>query len=142
MGLKTSKFGGSSVADAAQIRKVEAIVRRDPDRRVVVVSAPGKRSTSVAKITDLLYRCHALAVDGKSFDAVYASIADRYREIARDLQLSLDLEPELERIRSRIATSKTADYPASRGEYLCAKIVAAALNCEFLDAAELIRFEH
>ena len=57
--LKVTKFGGSSMADAGQYRKVRDIVRADPSRRVVVVSAAGKRDQSDHKITDLLYLCYA-----------------------------------------------------------------------------------
>src|SRR5947207_15952738 len=85
MGVKVSKFGGSSVADAAQLRKVQAIVRENPERSVVVVSAPGKRNAQDVKITDLLYKCHECARADSGFDAVFQIIADRYREIVRDL---------------------------------------------------------
>ena len=57
--LKVLKFGGSSLADAAQFAKVKHIVESDPSRRVVVVSAPGKRFSEDHKITDLLYLCAA-----------------------------------------------------------------------------------
>ncbi|MDY7028084.1 MAG: aspartate kinase, partial [Spirochaetota bacterium] len=69
--MKVCKFGGSSVADAAQIRKVQRIVEEDPNRRLVVVSAPGKRSSSDEKITDLLYLCHSLAEKGESIDGPF-----------------------------------------------------------------------
>ena len=57
--LKVVKFGGSSLADAAQFEKVRQIITADPARRVVVVSAPGKRFSADHKITDLLYLCYA-----------------------------------------------------------------------------------
>ena len=57
--LKVTKFGGSSMADAGQLRKVRDIILADPHRRVVVVSAPGKRFSNDHKLTDLLYLCHA-----------------------------------------------------------------------------------
>ena len=57
--LKVTKFGGSSMADAGQYRKIRDIVLSDPARRIVVVSAAGKRSKKDHKITDLLYLCHA-----------------------------------------------------------------------------------
>ncbi|MBR0356440.1 MAG: aspartate kinase, partial [Clostridia bacterium] len=59
--IKTAKFGGSSLSDADQFKKVAAIVRSDADRRFIVVSAPGKRFSGDEKITDLLYRCASLA---------------------------------------------------------------------------------
>jgi len=140
MGVKVAKFGGSSVADAAQIRKVQAIVLEDPARSVVVVSAPGKRNAQDAKITDLLYRCYECARGGSGFDTVFQTIADRYREIARDLDVVVEIERELQTIRAGILASTTPDFAASRGEYLNARITAALLGHEFVDAAEMIRF--
>ena len=57
--MKTAKFGGTSLADAARFRQVKRIVSADPELRFVVVSAPGKRSAEDKKVTDLLYDCHA-----------------------------------------------------------------------------------
>ena len=57
--LKVLKFGGTSMADADQYRKIRDIVRSDPARRIVVVSAAGKRFSDDNKITDLLYLCYA-----------------------------------------------------------------------------------
>src|SRR5690242_13396449 len=135
MGVKVAKFGGTSLADANQIRKVQAIVNADPERRYVVPSAPGKRNKQDQKITDLLYLCHAHAQQGIAFDEVFKLIADRYLEIVKDLGVKLDLGPHLEEIRKRIAGGATADYAASRGEYLNGLIVAALLGFDFVDAA-------
>ena len=63
----TAKFGGSSLASAAQFRKVGAILAADPARRFVVASAPGKRDSGDTKVTDLLYRCYDLAAAGEDF---------------------------------------------------------------------------
>jgi aspartate kinase len=141
MGVKVAKFGGSSVADAAQLRKVEKIVRQDPERRVVVVSAPGKRTNDDTKITDLLYRCHDCVRDGKSFDSIFGMIADRYRSIVRELGLAMDIEKDLSSVRDGMMQSATPDYAASRGEYLTAKIAATLLDRQFVDAAEIISFD-
>ena len=141
MGVKVAKFGGSSVADAAQLRKVQAIVAEDPDRRIVVVSAPGKRMPGDAKITDLLYKCHEAVRDGSAFDAVFETIADRYRAIVRDLGLTIDIENDMAVIRQAIKRGAGPDYAASRGEYLNARITASLLGCDFVDATEIIRFD-
>src|SRR5687768_12625766 len=117
MGVKVAKFGGTSLADANQIRKVQAIVQSDPERRYVVPSAPGKRNKSDQKITDLLYLCHAHAQQRIAFDEVFKLIADRYLEIVKDLGLKLDLQPHLDEARKRIAVGGAPDYAASRGEY-------------------------
>jgi aspartate kinase len=141
MGVKVAKFGGSSVADASQLRKVQAIVKGDPQRSIVVVSAPGKRTPDDAKVTDLLYKCHDCVRDGVSFERIFDAVADRYRAIVEDLKLAIDIERDLDSVQDGIALGTTSDYAASRGEYLNAKITASLLGSEFIDAAEVIRFD-
>ncbi len=138
--LKTVKFGGSSLASAEQFRKVKAIVESDAARRYVVVSAPGKRFPGDDKITDLLYRCQSLRAKGMPFDAEFRKIAERFTGIRDGLGLDLCIEAELDEIRSRIDAGTTPDFAASRGEYLNAKLLAAYLSFDFLDATEFIRF--
>ncbi len=138
--LKTVKFGGSSLASAEQFRKVKAIVESDAARRYVVVSAPGKRFPGDDKITDLLYRCQSLRAKGMPFDAEFRKIAERFTGIRDGLGLDLCIEAELDEIRSRIDAGTTPDFAASRGEYLNAKLLAAYLGFDFLDATEFIRF--
>ncbi|MDA3949780.1 MAG: aspartate kinase [Spirochaeta sp.] len=140
MSTVVSKFGGSSVANAEQIRKVAAIVRDDPRRRVVVVSAPGKRSKEDEKITDILISCHARAAAGKDFRPRFALIRERYASIAADLGLGNDLEPVLDEVEASIAGGADDSAVVSRGEYLGAHLIARFLGAEFVDAAELIRF--
>jgi len=141
MGVKVAKFGGTSLADAAQIRKVQSIIEADSQRRYVVPSAPGKRSKQDQKITDLLYLCHEHARQSIAFDEVFKIIADRYLQIASDLGGKIDLRPHLEEVRRQIASGASADYTASRGEYLNGLIVASLLGFEFVDAAEIIHFD-
>lgn len=137
--MKVCKFGGSSVADAAQIRKVQRIVEEDPNRRLVVVSAPGKRSSSDEKITDLLYLCHSLAEKGESIDGPFGTIRDRYLEIAEELKIGIALEEILGEIGEKIRSGASADYAASRGEYLSGLMIADFLGAEFLDAEKVVR---
>src|SRR5688572_6407711 len=103
MELKVCKFGGTSVADASQLRRVEAIVRADPGRRWVVPSAPGKRHGSDHKITDLLYLCHEHARRGVGFDEVFGLISGRYLTIVSELGLKLEIKDILSEIHGRIA---------------------------------------
>jgi aspartate kinase len=140
MAVKVAKFGGSSVADASQWQRVLSILSQDNERRIVVVSAPGKRNSGDTKVTDLLYECHARIRRSDSVEPVFSLIADRYRAIVRELGMSFDLEPELELIRARMDGALDPDFAASRGEYLNARIGAQVLGWEFVDAAELIRF--
>ncbi len=130
-----AKFGGSSVADAAQIRKLAAIVGADPRRRFVVVSAPGKRTDKDKKITDLLYLCHSLGEQGLDASAPFAIIKERYLGIAAELGVPGVWE-WLRDIGQHIAAGADKDWTASRGEYLSARIIAAFLGAEFVDAAD------
>jgi len=141
MGIRVSKFGGSSVADAAQLRKVRAIVEAEPDRRFVVPSAPGKRKPDDIKITDLLYRAHDAAEAGQSIDPLFDQIAERYRQIVSELGLAFGLDPALAEIHDRIRAGAGADYAASRGEYLSGMVLAELLGRPLIDPASMIRFD-
>lgn len=133
------KFGGSSVADADQIRKVQSILSADERRQVAVVSAPGKRNKDDDKITDLLYQCNDLVRKGQSCRQVFNVIARRFSEIARALGVEeKDFAGKLDEIRYQIDAGKGADYAASRGEYLSAYIISKFLKWEFIDAADVI----
>ena len=138
--IKTVKFGGSSLADAAQFQKVKSIILSDPSRRYVVVSAPGKRYKGDDKITDLLYECQSLAQSGASFSNVFGRIERRYIQIRDRLGLSTDIESRLSDIYHVIENGTSPDYAASRGEYLNAILMADYLGYPFIDAAELICF--
>lgn len=141
MGVKVVKFGGSSLADADQFRKVQAIIKADNQRRYVVPSAPGKRNSADQKITDLLYLCHAHAQHGIAFDDVFQLICNRYLEIVEKLGLKLDLHPYMKEIKEKITSGATADYAASRGEYLNGLIMADLLGWDFIDPVEVIFFD-
>ena len=118
MGMKVAKFGGSSLADAAQFKKVREILFSDADRRIVVPSAPGKRGATDIKVTDLFYQCNRLAASGSDFAEAFDTIRARYREIARELELTVDLDGYLDEVSRNIQLGAGADYAASRGEYL------------------------
>lgn len=141
MGIKVAKFGGTSLANADQFRKVRSIIHADGERRYIVPSAPGKRTPDDHKITDLLYLCHAHVQQSIPFDDVFQIIAERYLEIAGELGLSLDLRPYLNEIKEKIAGGASADFTASRGEYLNGLILAELLGYDFVDPADLIIFD-
>ena len=139
--LKVTKFGGSSMADAGQYKKVRDIVTADPERRVVVVSAAGKRFSKDHKITDLLYLCHAHTQYGVACDPVFEMITSRYIEIREKLGIQLDLESEFAELKARLDAKRVSqDEMASRGEYFSAKLMAAYLGFDFVDAAEWVFF--
>ena len=137
---KVVKFGGSSLASAEQFKKVGAIIRADGTRRYVVPSAPGKRFSEDTKVTDLLYACYR-AADQTKFQAVLAEIKSRYQEIIDGLGLTLSLEEDFGVIEENFKNQIGEEYAASRGEYLNGKVMAAYLEYEFVDPAEMIRFD-
>jgi len=141
MFTKTVKFGGSSLADAAQFQKVAAIIRADEARRFVVVSAPGKRFSGDTKVTDMLYKCYNEAVEKGNFTETLEAIRQRYQGIVTELGLSISLERDFEEIRDSLANKPNRDYTASRGEYLNGKLMAAYLNYEFVDPADYVFFD-
>ena len=137
---KVVKFGGSSLASAEQFKKVENIIHQDESRRYVVPSAPGKRFAADTKVTDMLYGCYAAAEEGEDFSEKLAEIRERYQEIIDGLNLDFSLDKDFEVIRSEFERKAGRDYAASRGEFLNGKIMAAYLGYEFVDAAEIVRF--
>ena len=141
MGIKTVKFGGSSLADAAQFRRVGEIVRADSARRYVIASAPGKRTPDDIKVTDMLYRCYEMARAREDITDYFAKIAERYNAIIRDLGLNYDIAGELAYICDGINHHTGRDFAASRGEYLSSLILAKYLKYDFIDAESVIFFK-
>lgn len=141
MGIKVAKFGGSSLCDAEHFRKVRNILLSDPDRRYVVPSAPGKRFNDDIKITDMLYQCYNLVERNQSHEALFGKIADRYREIVRELGIDFDMDGLLSETCEEIRRQKSPDFTASRGEYLNGILLAEYLGWDFIDAREVIKFD-
>ncbi len=138
--IKVCKFGGSSLADAEKIRKVRDIVAADPDRRIVVVSAPGKRSGTDAKITDLLIQCAEQALNGESPEETLRTVVQRFAAIQTDLGLPDAVAAEIEKdLRARLAgnfshRARFLDSLKAAGEDNGAKLMAAALTQHGLPA--------
>lgn len=141
MGIKVAKFGGSSVSDAIQLAKVKKIVESDPDRRFVVVSAPGKRFNEDNKITDLLYLCKTHIDHNVPYDQVFQVICDRYVAIEFNLGVNVNLQKQFDEINQNLKAGASEDYIASRGEYLNALLTAAYLGYDFIDTAGLVQFD-
>jgi aspartate kinase len=128
--MKICKFGGSSLASADQIRKVCDILLDDPKRRVLVVSAPGKRYSSDTKVTDLLISLANAALAGIDYHKQLHSVVERYNSISTDLNLDgsviklieNDLMARLEMDKSN--PDKFMDSLKASGEDNCAKLVA------------------
>ncbi len=138
--MKVAKFGGSSVAGAEQFKKVKAIVEADPERRVVVVSAAGKRNSDDHKLTDLLYLCHAHLNYGVSCSDIFNTIEQRLTEIRDKLGLSYDIESELKELERTLSKDTPVDLLVSRGEYFTSRLMAEYLGYTFVDAADCVIF--
>ena len=139
--MKVAKFGGSSMADAGQYRKVKNIIEADPSCRVVVVSAAGKRFKDDHKITDLLYLCYSHTKYGVRCDPIFDMIASRYCEIRDELGIELDLESDFAALKKRIDKKEvTREELVSRGEYYSARLMAAYLGFQFVDATDWVKF--
>lgn len=139
---KVVKFGGSSLADAKQFRKVADIIHADEERCYVVPSAPGKRFKDDTKVTDMLYRCYDEVANGADFAVAFAPIRERFNGIIADLGLDLSLEDEFVKIGVNFREQAGRDYAASRGEYLNGIILANYLGYAFVDAAKGIFFDN
>jgi len=137
-----TKFGGSSLASAKQFKKVKDIVLADPKRKIVVVSALGKRDSKDSKITDLLYILHAHLKYSVPYEDVWKIIYDRYVEVRDDLKIDYKIEDELNLIKSQLDKNIPQDYLVSRGEFLAGKLMSSYLGYEFLDAKDAIEFNY
>lgn len=140
--IRVAKFGGTSLADAVQFKKVHDIIKDNEERRYVVVSAPGKRFKDDNKITDLLYLTHAHLKFSVPYAPVLKLIEDRFNGIKEELNLNTDLDSEFETIRNMLDKKCDEDYIVSRGEYLSAKLMADYLKCDFIDSKDVIFFKY
>lgn len=141
MGVKVAKFGGSSVADALQIEKIKNIIVKDEDIKYVVVSAPGKRFSEDSKVTDLLYLCKTHIEHKIPYQQIFQVICDRFMAVEVNLGVDVNLNEEFEEIKRNLEAGASADYIASRGEYLNALMIAAYLGYDFVDSSKMIKFD-
>ncbi len=138
---KVVKFGGSSLADAKQFKKVIDIIKADSDRKFIVPSAPGKRFDEDTKVTDMFIKLYDLAAKGKSLDSQISKIKERYDDIIKGLKIKdYTLDDEFKAIKTELEYNPTCDYAASRGEYLNGLIMAKYLGYEFVDPKDVIFF--
>ena len=132
--MKVCKFGGTSVASAEQIKKVVDIVQSDESRKIIVVSAPGKRFSDDEKVTDLLIQLAETALQNKNIESPLDAVLTRYRSIANDLGLDHTVIEIIENdLRDRLQTSLEdqtlfTDTIKAAGEDNNAKLIAAYFN--------------
>src|SRR5690625_2849245 len=137
--MKVAKFGGSSVADADQFKKVSNIIKEDNSRKFIVVSAPGKRYENDFKITDLLIQLGEAYIKKEKYKSYFITIMDRFTKIINELNLSKNL---IEEIENKIKSIMTADLEyddklnsfKAVGEDSSAKILSAYLQSEGFNA--------
>lgn len=129
-----AKFGGTSMAEAGQIKKACAIMLADQRRKIMVVSAPGKRFSGDVKLTDLLIGLAAAAIGGEDLALKTEEVINRFKEITEALNLSRGVLSQIkDDINSRLLKTKLGrerflDLMKAAGEDNCAKIVAAYLS--------------
>ena len=140
--LVVTKFGGSSLSSSTQFQKVKNIVESDAKRKIVVVSALGKRSSDDTKITDLLYILHAHLKYSVAYNDIWEMIYSRYVEIKDKLNIEYDIEQDLADLYSELNKNISKDYLVSRGEYLTAKLMSAYLGYTFVDAKNILLFDY
>lgn len=138
--MKVVKFGGSSLADSTQLKKVKDIIFADSGRKYIVVSAPGKGVNNNHKVTDLLAMCHQLSDHDLNFNEVYRIIEDIYKNIVDDLGLAIDIDAILAEVKEEITNGASYDFVVSRGEYMSARVLASFIGYDFVDAKDLISF--
>ena len=136
-----AKFGGTSLADADRFRKVRDIIEKDPARRIIVVSAPGKRFPADCKVTDLLEQCYEAASRSENYEDILNRIRTRFYDIVSELGIDLPLENEFEDLNYRLSSDPQREYILSRGEYLNARILASYLQYPFVDPEWCVCFD-
>lgn len=136
------KFGGSSVADSTQFKKIKDIVLADPNRRLVVVSAMGRRNKEDYKVTDMLYLTYAHVKYGGNYKSVLDVIRERYIETAAELGIQYDIGADFDQLEAQIKAGCSEEFLVSRGECFCAKLMAAYLGYTFVDAVDVVHFRY
>ncbi len=136
-----AKFGGTSLADADQFRKVAAIVKANPERKYIVPSAPGKRSAGDIKITDQLIALHGAIQAKEDYKPLLQTIEERYLLIGTALDISLTaFQEDFDRFAASLCENTTYAEIVSRGEHWSAMLLSECVDLPFLDSTEVVRF--
>ncbi|NCB48453.1 MAG: hypothetical protein EOM55_02370 [Clostridia bacterium] len=138
--ISVCKFGGTSLANCENIKRVAQIIKSGK-KRFVVVSAPGKREKNDTKITDILINCFNLSKNGLDFSSFFEEFKSRFLDIVRELCVEINLIFDFCNLKNEIEIHKNYDFVISRGEYILAKIVAKYLSYTFLDAKDFLCFD-
>lgn len=143
--LVVAKFGGSSVANSIQFKKVKEIVlekKANYYRNIIIISALGKKEKEDSKVTDLLYLLHAHLKYNVPYDNILNLIKTRFYNVKNDLSLKIDLESEFIELEKNLTKDINEDFLVSRGEYITSKMMAEYLGYHFVDASDVIKFNY
>ncbi|MBW1606025.1 aspartate kinase [Lactobacillus sp. Sy-1] len=132
-----TKFGGSSMADASQLKKVKGILSQNPQRKIAVVSAAGKGTNNPVKLTDQLIEIYNLVHANKDYLGALDAVWDRIYSMVEELNLKLPVREEFDAIANQINQLTYAEL-VSRGEYLTAKLLSAYLGWPMVDSADFL----
>ena len=128
------------MADGNVMKAVKKIIEADPARRFVVVSAPGKRFSGDIKVTDLLYSCYDEIQKTGTCKEAFKAIRSRFESIAKELNMGIDVNADLDETQRRMDEENSKDFCASRGEYLSAKVMSKVLGAKFIDSEDVVFF--
>lgn len=138
--MKVAKFGGSSVASADMLKKVANIIKEDENRKLIVVSAPGKRHKGDRKVTDLFIDLLEKYRSGEGYQKALHQVTDRFRLITGGLRMSRDIPDQLENDIEKLLLKNTnsdqfEDQLKSFGEDTLARILSDYLNQQGIEAS-------
>ena len=129
------------MADGNTMQTVRKIIESDEKRKYVVVSAPGKRFNGDTKVTDLLYACYNELKETGDCRQSFAKVRARFESIVKELNIDFDVKSVLDETEKRLVGEHSADFTASRGEYLSARIMAVLLGAKFIDSEDVVFFK-
>ena len=129
------------MADGINLRRVADIIESDPERKYIVVSAPGKRYGGDEKVTDLLYATQKTLEETGACGEPFERVRARFCGIVRELGLEMDIDALLRQTEREIIAENSADFTASRGEYLAGRVTAELLKVPFIDARDIVKFQ-
>ena len=140
--IKVCKFGGSSLANSKQYKKIKSIINAEEERKIIIASACGKSNKNDHKTTDLLYLCLAHKQFGMSYDDILKEIKDKHQKIIDDLKLKFDLNKEINNLKQLLDKNGNQDEIIAFGEYLSSRLLSLYLNAEFVDAKDVVAFNY
>ncbi len=135
-----SKFGSAAFSTPEMIKKTAEIIMSKPERKYVIVSAPGAVSREDVKVTDMLFIMNARYTNRENFDEMMNQVRDRFTGLTRAIGVNCYIDAEIINLKKNLFFGRGNDYVVSRGEYIMSKIFAEYIGWKFIDAADFIFF--